>query len=430
MKTRFDILNVITPFVLVVVVLVLTLSTKKEAVSDLEKRKLAELPQFNLKNWLNGSFASSVDDYLADHVIYRNSFIALADDCKKVYNYRLNSSHTSPTEGVMVKVIAQQLPKYKKGNAQVIDQSNSSKVMLDTNQELVRTEGIYIYDSCAYQFFGGSKNSAGRYAKSVNALRANLGDSIKFYSLLVPSATEFFLPKVKYQGKSSSEEANMIFLFGKLSPNILSTNIYKRLASHNREYLFFKTDHHWTARGAYYAYLDFSEVAGFSPTPLDQMKPTYMKSNFLGSLYALTRDFSLKGNPDRIEYFDINFHGATAYYKMNPTDHWSKTQIINKKKEFGLGYGVFLGIDYPVMKIDGPVKNGRILLIIKDSYANAFIPFLVAHFERIYVADIRYFPYKITPFIHENHINEVLVMNHIVTANSPFASNKLIKLIK
>ena len=95
-----------------------------------------------------------------------------------------------------------------------------------------------------------------------------------------------------------------------------------------------------------------------------------------------------------------------------------------------MGYGVFLGIDYPVMKIDGPVKNGRILLIIKDSYANAFIPFLVAHFEKIYVADIRYFPYKITPFIHENHINEVLVMNHIVTANSPFASNKLIKLIK
>ena len=107
-----------------------------------------------------------------------------------------------------------------------------------------------------------------------------------------------------------------------------------------------------------------------------------------------------------------------------------KTQIVNKKWEYGIGYGVFLGIDYPIMKIEGSVKNGRNLMVIKDSYANAFIPFLVAHFEKIFVADIRYFPYKITSFVKDNRVNEVLIMNHVVTANSPFSSNKLIKLIK
>jgi len=430
MKNKLIIFNVVAPFLIVIGILFATIISKKENISEVEKRKLAELPQLTMKNWLNGVFANRVEDYLSDHVVYRNRFISLSDNCKEFYNFRFFSPLNPEPEGILVKIQSPQKSRTTKVNSPLDNEINRSELLLDTNQELVSTEGIYIYDSCAYQFFGGSKNSATRYVKSVNAIKANLSDSIVVYSLIVPSSTEFSLPKEKYKGKSTSEEANINLVYSKLSPKVLTTSVYKRLANHNREYLYFKTDHHWTARGAYYAYLEFSAVAGFDVTPITEMKPTFMKSTFLGSLYALTRHSSLKGNPDRVEYFDKNFQGASAYFKMKPTDNWKKTQIVNKKGEYGIGYGVFLGIDYPVMKINGLVKNGRTLLVIKDSYANAFIPFLVSHFEKIYVADIRYFPYKITNFVKENRVNEVLIMNHIVTANSPFTSNKLNKLIK
>lgn len=430
MKNKLIIFNVIAPFVLIIGIMLGTFFSNKESISELEKRKFAILPELTLNNWMSGIFSSSVEDYLSDHVICRNSFITLSDNCKELYNFKLISPVNPESDGVLVKIKTTRKSKMSEGMQPPKDVPNSRALLLDTNQELVSTEGIYIYDSCAYQFFGGSKNSASRYAKSINTIISSLSDSIRVYALLVPSSTEFFLPKDKYKGKSKSEEANINYVYSKLSPKIRTTNIYNRLASHNREYLYFKTDHHWTARGAYYAYLEFSGTAGFVPTPLSEMKPTFMKSSFLGSLYALTRHLSLKGNPDRIEYFDKNFNGAKAYFKMKPSENWKKTQIVNKKGEYGIGYGVFLGIDYPIMKIEGSVKNGRNLMVIKDSYANAFIPFLVAHFEKIFVADIRYFPYKITSFVKDNRVNEVLIMNHVVTANSPFSSNKLIKLIK
>lgn len=431
MKVLIEKINVIVLFLLVLLLSLITIFSPKEKISDLEKRKLAPLPSFNINSWMTGAFGPSVDDFLADHIFCRNSFMNFSDDLKICFSHEMFfPKYIDTAEVKMVKIIRQNPKKLPEKAIQVLDTSNHIVVMNDPNQDLTLTEGVYIYDSCAYQFFGGSKNSANRYAKSVNQLKSQLGDSIKLYSLLVPSSTEFYLPKEKYKGKTTSEEKGISLIFSRLSGNILTTNIYPRLASHNNEYLFFKTDHHWTARGAYYAYLDFSLTAKFEPLALDQMKPNFMKRSFLGSLYSMTRDQTLKGNPDKLEYFDINFNGSKAFYKMTPNDPWSKTQIINKKGEFGIGYGVFLGVDYPVMRIDGPVKNGRRLMVIKDSYANAFIPFLVNHFEKIYVADVRYFPYKIIDFVKANGINEVLVMNHTITANSPYISKKLLTLIK
>ena len=404
--------------------------SKKLVISQVEKRKLTIWIPFTWESWVNGTFTKNVDEYIADHIAARNHFIIMYDYIKERAELNIIPILDKSQSGRLVKVISKNSNPQNPINRGVADLPNSSEILPDSNSKLVSSQGIYIYDSCAYQFFGGTKKSASRYANSINLLKSNLSDSIKLYSLLVPSATEFYLPKEHYKHRATSESTNISFLFSQLNDKIGTTNIYPRLASRNREYLYFKTDHHWTARGAYYAYLEFSITANFQPLKMEQMKSNFMKSSFLGSLYALTRDYTLKANPDRVEYLDIPLQGASAFYKMKIGDNWHKTQIINKNGEFGIGYGVFLGIDYPVMKIDGNVKNGRILFVLKDSYANAFIPYLVPHFERIFVGDIRYFPYHLLDFLKENYVNEVLVMNHVVTANSPFSANKINSLIK
>ncbi len=423
-------MNIILPICVIVALLIMTSFATKIEISELERRKLTTWKPLTLKSWMSGDFTKNVEDYLADHISFRSNFIEVSDKIKQCSDLKIFQTPEMSKAGKMVKVIKKSADLNTTYQSSFNDKPNSSELLLDSNQELVSTQGIYIYDSCAYQFFGGTKKSASRYAKALNNLRIQLNDSIVMYSILVPSATEFYLPKQHYKGRSNSEESNITYLFSQLDPSILKTNIYRRLASHNREYLYYKTDHHWTARAAYYGYLEFSSAAGFEPLGIEKMPPKFMKSHFLGSLYALTRDNSLQGNPDKVEYFDIDFHGASAYYKMKTSDNWRKTKILNKRAEFGLGYGVFLGIDYPIMRIEGGSKNKRILFILKDSYANAFVPFLVPHFERIFVADIRYFPYKLLEFIKSNQVNEVLVMNHLVTANSPFSSNKINTLIK
>lgn len=429
MKNKLRIFNIALTSISLLVLILITVFSEKDTVCEVEKRKLANWLPFNFSSWMSGDFAKNVDEYLSDHIVGRNDFIIAFDLIKERCRFQLIRISEMSQSGRVVQVLTKSI-KTKPSIRTLSDVANSSEILLDSNNELTSSQGIYIYDSCGYQFFGGTKKSASRYAKSINLLRAKLSDSIKLYSLLVPSATEFYLPKEHYVGRSNSESSNMKYLFSQLDPRIGTTNIYSRLASHNREYLYFKTDHHWTARGAYYAYLEFSLTANFQPIKLEQMKSNFMKKSFLGSLYALTRDYSLKANPDRVEYLDIPLGGAWAQYKMKSEDNWRKTQIINEKGEFGVGYGVFLGIDYPVMKIIGNTKNGRILFVLKDSYANAFIPFLVSHFETIFVGDIRYFPHSLLDFLKENQVNELLVMNHVVTANSPFSANKINKLIK
>src|SRR5690606_23630338 len=105
-----------------------------------------------------------------------------------------------------------------------------------------------------------------------------------------------------YQGRVRHEPPNISATSAMLDPSVVAVDVVSALTGHQHEYIYFRTDHHWTALGAYYAYLAFCQVAGFSPIPLDAMEHGTI-TPFRGSLYRYTRDQKLHRQPDYVEYW-------------------------------------------------------------------------------------------------------------------------------
>lgn len=397
-----------------------------------ENRTLSKFPKLDVYLLANDSFTEQVEKYAEDHFPKRNVIIEYI----KTFRRLINFNHLSPKiihkeKFILLNNDINTEDTNKTNRVSKSTDSIEEEVLDDPSADFKAINGIFLYENKGYQFFGGGVKSATRYATSVNSFTEKFSNLNKIYTIIVPSSTEFYLPKSKYQNRANSEKKNIKDLYSKLNSTVKFIDIYPELFKNKKNYLYFKTDHHWTARGAYIAYKSFASIADFKTMDSIKMPIKIFNANFIGSLHSWTKDISLRNNPDSVEFFDIPMNNISAKAVLDKENkNWINVNIINKNKEFGRGYGIFLGLDYPLMDISGSIKNERRLLIIKDSYANAFIPFLVNHFEKIYVADIRYFQFKLTEIISDYQINEVLFMNNIVMANNPYFSKRLNQILK
>jgi hypothetical protein len=260
--------------------------------------------------------------------------------------------------------------------------------------------------------------AAGYYAQFINGFQEKLKSRRKkVYSLVVPTQIEFITNK-SYKGLSSPQKATIDYVYKHLSEKITPVNAYDKLKQNSGKYIYFRSDHHWTALGAYYAYCAFMEAKGEKPVPLERYKKETI-SPYLGSLYSTTLAEKIKEHPDSIDlYKPFTKHKYEVHYTGGPieTDLLDMGQAKNKNK-----YGIFLGGDHPWGKIATSVKNGKKILVVKDSYANAFVPFLLPHYQEIYIVDPRQFKLDIFEFIKKNDIDEVLFLNYVlVTDNKGF----------
>lgn len=178
----------------------------------------------------------------------------------------------------------------------------------------------------------------------------------------------------------------------------------------NRDkYVYFRTDHHWTAQGAYYAYIAFCDASGEVPVSLEKYG-TGKVEGFLGSTYSATLNNKLKNNPDTIHYFrPFAKHEYNIYYegamRMSLLD-MSHAKQKNK-------YRIFLSGDRPLGRIVTENQNNKKLLVIKDSYGNAFVPFLLPHYKEIYVVDPRQYKKSTIGLIKDKGIQEVIFLNYV-----------------
>ena len=183
-----------------------------------------------------------------------------------------------------------------------------------------------------------------------------------------------------------------------------------------------------TGRGAYYAYVAFCNTIGVGPVPMDKLTRKVIP-NFLGTLYYYTLSESLKNNKDSVEYFKIFVDTKTVYYPKNSTNP-IKSSLYAEYAKGGNAYGVFLGGDFPLTKITSSVKNGKKILVFKDSYGNAFVPYLPSHFEEVYVIDYRYFDGSVKKLISENKITDILFAHNVFMFNSSFTVSRERNMLK
>ena len=177
--------------------------------------------------------------------------------------------------------------------------------------------------------------------------------------------------------------------------------------------VWYRTDHHWTTLGAYYAYTQYAAAAGLTPHTLDQFERVEYPG-FLGTYYSSSGITSLAANPDTVIAYRPM---GTNKMKMTMPDgtvyDW---YVVNDVSDYAssVKYGCFAGGDQPYNEVENPaITDGSACLVIKDSYGNAFIPFLVDHYQYLYWVDFRYYKGSIYDLVEQKGIRDVVVVQNI-----------------
>lgn len=298
--------------------------------------------------------------------------------------------------------------------------TDSIKPVKDNGKDGVITDsGIYLWDNKGFELFSGSEESAQNYAKAISSYKKQLGSGITVYNMVVPGHVEFGLPdRLLKDIPSSSQRNNMDNIFKNYTEDVKAVDIYDALNKHKTEYLYFNTDHHWTGLGAYYAYTAFADVAGFKPVELSKLT-SHKITGFTGSLYLATEAEELKKNEDFVVYYDIPGNYTTKVLTVGATEFVEVGDLNYGDAEGGNAYSAFLWGDNAITEIKHTDKNtGKNILVVKESYGNAFIPFLVNDYDEVHVIDFRHYEGNLKEYCTKNNIKEVLFLNGIMSANN------------
>ena len=451
---KLSIINIIILLTVLIFFCVMFFVLPKETKSEEEKRELATISPITVESIFSGKTASEITAYVSDHFPFRSFFIACSDALEDIRGFKMdditihgappvvdddydipeipqneaehtNSESVSPLEKEESKPSVSEPMSESSSKADEISsepQSQSTRDDIDIEKDVFKggeQQGYtFIYKDRAMSPFGGGMKMGAWYASVLNEYSEALGDSVQIYNIVAPTSVDFYIPD-KYRSITQEQRPRIQNIYDNLDEGIKSINVYDTLNSHKDEYIYFRTDHHWTGLGAYYAYVEFSKVAGFTPIPLESFTVKRL-DDFLGTLYSLTKDKKLKAHPDYVDYYMIDTpYSAYRYMKDAPFTPIA-TSLHGEYAVSPNSYSVFLHGDFPLIKIETEINNGRRIAVVKESYGNAFVPFLVNHYEEVYVVDERYFQLGFINFIKENEINELLFINNIMAAHTPY----------
>jgi len=433
---------------------------QSKTISLREKRVISLRPDFSVRFFFSGQYSRDYDDYYADNFVFRDSLVEVGSAIRGLKGFQGDEGATllvqkgnnmserltgagppsdinqgvgtadGPGLGVAAVVAVvpaagpevlpttdQSPPAGGRGTAAETRASTGGGTTAAPPEDEV-TEGLQaanvsdtylVLRDRALLLYKYNPASAGAYAKAVNRLRALIDAKIRVYDLLVPSQIEF-LGIEKYRSLSDSQRHAFRQVNRLLSKTVTPVDAYGALHTHKDEYVYLRTDHHWTALGAYYVYREFMKTVGEEPVALGKYRKEEIRG-YLGTAYAATLKSSLKRHPDTIElYIPFTSHDYTAY---TASDVALKRDVVGSASvNNGIpDYSVFLGGDFPWGVIKTTNQNKKHLLVLKDSYANAFIPFLLPHYEEIYYIDPRHFKTNLLKFIEDKGITDVLLLN-------------------
>lgn len=322
--------------------------------SESEKRTLKQFPEITLTDIRSGKFGDELETYLADQFPDRDSWVT-------------------------VKTIAERL---------------SGKVEIG---------GVY-FGKDGYLIDTNKAFSAKQAAANIAALKKlQDGLTVPFRVMLVPTASEILSDKLPPFAPTMDQNAILEYT---QEQGLHLVDVSDTLKAHSGEYIFYKTDHHWTSLGAYYAYGAWMQEKGEDAPSLSAWTKENLCDNFRGTTYAKvndpfaafdTMDAYYKKSSHRVDYNDGNYVTDSIYER--------------KYLEGSDQYATFLNSNQATTVVSGD-GSGK-LLILKDSYANCFAQFVVDDYEETHLIDLRFFRGDVQKYVEENGITEVLVLYNI-----------------
>ena len=378
----------------------------RPATSDLEKRKLTEFPKFTMATFLNGQYFSDISIWYSDTYPMRDSLMNLSQEMKNVYGVR------QKTMMVGTKKEADKIPTKKKKTKKVEPVPVPEDYSFDEDMQNQILSNLYVKNGAAYSMYYFVQDSADLYINAMNRFAKRLKGTSKVYSLLIPN-NSIVLPDDELKKLGGSDMKQAINYYYKNYKNVTGIDDYSYIEKAKDQYLYFRTDHHWTALGAYQAYKAFCKEKGWKPEELDSFETNRFEP-FLGTAYDQLRLPEMEANPDYVDAYIPHATNDMVYWDENGNEtNYNVIADVSDWSE-GSGYYCFIGGDNPLSVIKNPTKEkGKSVLLIKESFGNSFAPFLVDHYKTVYIADFRCLTMNIVDFCKENKIDDVIFENNI-----------------
>ncbi len=348
--------------------------------SEYENRILASKPDFSLKDLFDGSYTEDYETYVTDQFVERDRWIFIKTMTDVLLGKKeINGVYLAKDKTLIEKHVPEDI------KPEVVAQR------LALLQRLVEWQE-------------GRENGA-------------------LHIMLVPTADNI-LTDMLPDHAAYYEQQELLEQVREMAGSC-AIDVTDSLQAHREEYIYYGTDHHWTTRGAYYGYLAWAETVGMTPVSYEAQA---VSTDFLGTLHSKT---NLPVKPDTMEaYLPVVLREAQGsgtsdggamqvYYDFSEESRDSLYE--EKYLETKNKYGYFLDDNHPFIRIEtgaqDPAAEGKKLFVIKDSYANCFIPFLTEHYETIYVLDLRYYKAPLFSLLEEYGAEEnmdILVLYNVI----------------
>ena len=363
-------------------VTVLLLPADLESVYS-ENRTPATMMPMTAQNVASGEWSANFEDYLGDNLGFRSELTAASEWIE---------GHRGIENKEFGKIIS------------------TSK---DIGTSIVQKSSLLVLDNTIMEVFIQNREAEQKYIDTINYFAQKLPD-MKIYSMLIPTQLEF--QEEMYANIGDSQRETIEYIYSSLDDRVVTVDAYSALGEHRDEYIYFRTDHHWTALGAYYGYRAFLEASGDSEfVEADDFTKNKVEK-FTGYLFKQAQSPELARYPDVIEWYDTNYDGMISVenrsIKNGVTDIYDG-MLFDTDKE---NYGLFMSGDQPLSVITNYRKDsGKTIVIMKDSYSNTFIPWLINNYKRIILVDPRTSEENLDDIIAEFNPDELMVMNYIFT---------------
>lgn len=420
-----------------------------------EKRNLAQFPEFSMEALVSGSYFDDINTWFSDTFPGRESWLMLNNSISS-----LHGSAEVAVEGPLQ--VADPIPVVPKPTQPPVEQTQAPTETEPAETEPVETEpmetvppttapeeeiievapptepveqwggvdageGAEVYLSNAIQigdsaftYFGFSEYYSNKYIKLINKFHEAVKDQgVNVIQASAPTAVGILVENEYMEKlKCSPQDQVVDYINGSLSEGVYGIDTYESLIDHNDEYLFFRTDHHWTALAAYYVYVDVCEALGNEPAALSDFEE-WDQGTFEGSLYYKCK-YTSKLRSDNVIAYNPPGELTTRILKEDgKTFPWQVLTDMSNSK-VGSKYMTFLAGDHPLTTIQNDsLPDAPNCVLIKDSFGNCFAPFLTQNYHTVYVVDYRtYRKMGMRSFVEKYDVQDVILMPNLAASQT------------
>lgn len=353
--------NVVVFFVIMLTLPTLTLLLPKKAFSENENRYLQEFTLPTLKTLKDKTYMEDLEKALSDHFVLREQWI-------------------------------------------------KSKNMLDIATNKKEIKGVYLTKKRLIEHQTYQKSNT-QWVSNIDAITAFVSKYQKPSSLMVvPTAESIYSDELPANAPFVNQKAVIDQIYkraGETAAGLSCVDVYTPLLSAKNDNIYYKTDHHWTSRGAYLGYFSSAKSLLFSPVDLGQFNIEHASHDFWGTLYSKT--LYAPCGPDVIDLYHLTTSDPETTVtvksgsKTTQYDSIFFRDYLDKKDK----YATYLGQNEPCVTIKNKASKGPKLLIVKDSFAHSMVQFYIHHYSEITMIDPRYFS-KLEQYVDMANFDQVL----------------------